>query len=72
MPKALDLAGVGEDLALQERVILMAAHVEERPEPGAATNERDRSSFDLETANLSHLELVGRAQPNSHRISTHR
>jgi hypothetical protein len=72
VPEALDLAHVGEDLALRERVVLMAADVDERPETGIAMNERDRSSLDLEPTNLTHLEVAGRAQSNPHGISSHR
>jgi hypothetical protein len=35
-------------------------------------NERDRSPLDLEPANLTHLEVAGRAQSNPHGISSHR
>jgi len=72
MPEALDLAHIGEDLALRERVVLMAADVDKRPEPGLAMNERDCSSLDLEPANLSHRQIAGRAQSHPHGISPHR
>jgi hypothetical protein len=71
VPEALDLAHVGEDLALREWVVLMAADVEECPEPGLAMNERDRSCVGLEAANLSELEVTGRAESHPHRISLH-
>ena len=72
MTQALDLAHVGEDLALRERVILVATDVGERPEPGLAMDERDSFSFDLEPADLSHREIAGRTKSDPHGISPHR
>ncbi len=62
MPEALDLAHLGEDLALRERVVLVAADVDERPVTGTAVNERDRPSLDLEPADLADLEVAGRGK----------
>jgi hypothetical protein len=71
VPEALDLAHVGEDLALRERVVLVAANVDERPVPGIAVNESYRPSLDLEPADLTDLEVAGRAKADSHRLSSH-
>ena len=72
MPEALDLALVREDLPLRERVVLVAANVDERPEAGRAMNQRDRSSFDLEPTDMSDLEIAGRAQKDAQGVSSHR
>ena len=60
--EALDLAHVGEHLAFRERVILVAADVDERPEPGLAMDERDSLPLDLEPADLTQGEIAGRAK----------
>jgi hypothetical protein len=71
MAEALDLAQLRERLTLRERVVLMAANVDERPVAGIAVNERDRPSLDLEPADLTDLEVAGRAKADSHRLSSH-
>ena len=49
----------------------MAANVDERPVTGIAVNERDRPSLDLEPADLTDLEVAGRAKADPHRLSSH-